>query len=129
MIILDFLFYSVYTAVPDKAFFGKRYGVMFLFTFFLSLFICALIIVINEYWIDIRDYLNTTIFFYVVIVCVALLTWFYYFRAMKIRYLHRKFSNVPKWLLKTTGYLYPLLCFVLFAAMLIYIRVNPNPLR
>lgn len=129
MIVFDFLFYSVYTAVPDKALMGKRYGVMFLFTFFLFLFISALIALIEEYWLDIRDYTGSRIFSYILLGSIALLTWFYYFRATKIRYLHRKFRNVPKWVLKTTGYLYPILLFVLFAAILIYAQINPNPLR
>ena len=108
MIIFDFIYFCIYSFVPNKAIFGKRDVACTFFSlstaFFIEVFIicCSLIF---DFKVN------------VAVLCVALfgglfvLARMIFLRPIKFKNMHRRFRRVPKWLLKTIGIAYVLFCF------------------
>jgi hypothetical protein len=113
MIILDFLYYSVYTLVSRKVVLGKRYGVLMIFSAFLSFLIIALFLLIHQYVFHVFNYIDVRIIYPVIMGGTYAFSRIWYWNFKKQREMTEKFSNVPEKLLKTVGVLYPFLCFIL----------------
>ena len=116
MIVFDFIYFCIYSFVPDKAIFGKRDVACTLFSSFTTLFIYIFIIncaVIFEFKIDL------------ILLAIALfgglfiLARIVYLKPKKLRSMLRRFRKIPKWLLKVVGITYLFLCF----AGIIFLRI------
>ena len=125
MIVFDFIYFSIYSFVPDKAIFGKRdvactFLSSFTALFLLGLFVlCTMIFELN---------VNVTLLAIVLFVSLIVLTRVIYLNSAKLKSMHRRFRKVPKWLLKTIGIIYILFCFVGFVFCVIQISLIANPL-
>jgi len=109
MIVFDFIYFSLYSFVPDKAIFGKRDVACTLFSSFTALFLCVLF----TYCAVIIDfYINLVALVIVLFGGLFILARVIYLRPAKLKSMHRRFRKIPKWILKTIGILYPLICFV-----------------
>ena len=112
MIVFDFIYFSIYTLVPNKAIFGKRdvactyyssFAALFLLFFFIN---CTRIL---EFRINIK--------LFVIILALGLAVGLFvlirviYLKPEKFKSMHRKFRKIPKWLLKTIGIMYIVFCF------------------
>ena len=92
MIVFDFIYFCIYSFVPDKAIFGKRDVACTFYSistaFFLEVFIisCALVF---EFKVN------------VAILCIALFGGLFilartiYLRSSKLRSMHRRFRKIP----------------------------------
>lgn len=109
MIVFDFIYFSIYSFVPDKAIFGKRDVACTLYSSFSTLFLlfffgaCALIFEFK---------INATLLGIMLFAVLFILTRIIYLKPTKFRNMHRRFRKVPKWLLKTVGIMYLIFCFV-----------------
>ena len=108
MIVFDFIYFCIYTLVPDKAILGKRDGSCTLLSTFTAMFLLASIIgcsLVFDFEIN------------VTLLCIAffgglfILARVIYLKPKKLRSMHRRFRKIPKWLLKTIGISYILFCF------------------
>jgi len=109
MIVFDFIYFSIYSFVPDKAIFGKRDVACTLFSSFTALFFYIFIIncaVIFEFSI------NLVVLAIVLFGGLFILARVIYLKPAKLRIMHRRFRKISKWILKTIGILYLLLCFI-----------------
>jgi hypothetical protein len=118
MIVFDFLYFCIYSFVPDKAIFGKRdVACTFLSSFtailsFLLFIQCALIFHFK---------INVALCGVILFGGLFVLTRVIYLKPAKFRSMHRRFRKIPKWLLKTIGILYLLLCFFIPMGLHIYL--------
>ena len=128
MIVFDFIYFSIYTLVPNKAIFGKRDVACTFYSSFSSLLVLGLWALI-EYFFEYKP-ANTKI--YEATVCIIIFggLWFLirkiYLKPAKFRSMHRRFRKIPKWLLKFIGVLYMLFCFVAFAFILTKLSMLRN---
>jgi len=119
MIIFDFIYFSIYTLIPDEAILGKRDGACTLFS---SLFALFLLLLFMDCMLIFEFKMNEKL---LVILAIALFGGLFilarviYLKPAKLRSMHRKFRKIPKWLLKTIGIMYLLLWF--FVPMGLYI--------
>lgn len=108
MTIFDFIYFCIYSFVPDKAIFGKRDVACTLFSSFTATFFsffivnCALIF---------KFKVNVTLLCIVLFGGLFVLTRVIYLKPAKLRSIHRRFRKIPKWLLKTIGIMYIPFCF------------------
>jgi uncharacterized membrane protein YjjP (DUF1212 family) len=109
MIVFDFIYFSIYTLVPDKAIFGKRdvactyyssFTALFLFMLFIN---CAVV-----FKLRISVALSAIMLFGGLFILARVI----YLKPEKFKSMHRRFRRIPKWLLKTMGIMYMVLCFV-----------------
>ena len=109
MIIFDFIYFCIYSFVPDKAIFGKRDVACTFFSCYTALF---LLFLFNECALIFGFKINAAL------LCIALFGGLFvlarviYLKPKKLRSMHRRFRKIPKWLLKTIGIMYLLLCFI-----------------
>jgi len=116
MIIFDFIYFCIYSFVPNKAIFGKRdVACTFLssFTAMLLLGLCGFLSIVFK--IKINAVLLTLALFG----GLFILTRVIYLKPAKLRSMHRRFRKIPKWLLKTIGIMYLLFCFGSFVFLAI----------
>ena len=108
MIVFDFIYFSIYSFVPDKAIFGKRDVACTLFSSFTALLLLTLAIccaLVFEYKV------NVTLFGIILFGGLFVLTRMIYLKPAKFRRMHRRFRKIPKCLLKIIGILYIGICF------------------
>jgi len=121
MIVFDFIYFCIYSFVPDKAIFGKRdVACTFFATFssFVVFGICLMTRLIEkntEKEIFLIDYLIVWIILFILIRN-------FFLKPEKFRKMHRKFRKIPKWVLRTSGILYLLLCLIIFFVMLTIVK-------
>ena len=118
MIVFDFIYFCIYSFVPDKAIFGKRDVACTLLAIFTAFPLFGL-------------YLFCHIAFnykiHLLIVCIVLfagltvLTSKIFLKPKKFKSMHHRFRKIPKWILKTIGILYLVFCFVSFAILSIHV--------
>jgi len=108
MIVFDFIYFCIYSLVPDKAIFGKRDVACTLFSSFTAILLLGLFTTCE---IVFNFRLNSIILAVVLFGGLFILARVIYLKSEKFRKMHRKFRKIPKWLLKTTGILYLLFCF------------------
>jgi len=120
MIVFDFIYFSIYSFVPDKAIFGKRDVACTLFSSFTTLLLLGLFgICVRIFKLEINIALVSIVFF-----CgLFVLTRVVYLKPAKLRDIHRRFRKMPKWLLKTIGILYILFCFAGFVFCIILVSL------
>jgi len=109
MIALDFIYFSIYSFVPDKAIFGKRDVACTLLSSFTALFLLAFVVncaLIFEFKV------NVILLGILLFGSLFILTRRIFLKPEKFRSMHRRFRKIPKWLLKTIGVLYLIFCFV-----------------
>ena len=112
MIIFDFIYFCIYSFVPDKAIFGKRDVACTFFSSFSAFLILGIWIYCERTF---RLYeLNAAFLVIALFGGLFLLIRKIYLNPKKIRYIHKKFRQLPKWLLKTIGIFYSFLCFASF---------------
>ena len=113
MIVFDFIYFCIYSFVPDKAIFGKRDVACTFLTIFTSIPLMVL-------WIMTTRLLgyqpsNTKLYAGIIVGTLLgggfVLTRMIFLRPIKFKNMHRRFRRVPKWLLKTIGISYILFCF------------------
>jgi len=128
MIVFDFIYFSIYSFVPNKAIFGKRDVACTLYSSYSSFLILGLWALL-EYLFEYKP-VNAKI--YTAIVCVIIFggLWFLirkiYLKPAKFRSMHRRFRKIPKWLLKLISVLYMLFCFVALAFILTKLSIIKN---
>jgi len=125
MIVFDFIYFCIYSFVPDKAIFGKRDVACTFLSSFTALFllgICGLLAIVFK--IEINAALITIALFGSLIVLARVI----YLKPAKLRSLHRRFRKIPKWLLKIIGIMYILFCFFGFVFCTVKISLIVNPL-
>ena len=109
MIVFDFIYFSIYSFVPDKAIFGKRDVACTLLSIYTAFLLLGLYMICHVAF-------NFKI--HLLIICIVLpaglivLTSKVFLKPAKFRKMHRRFGKIPKWLLKTIGIMYILFCFV-----------------
>jgi len=108
MIVFDFIYFCIYSFVPDKAIFGKRDVACTLFASFTALFLFLLFI---QYAKIYNLEYNLAFFTITLFGGLFILARVIYLKPAKLRNMHRRFRKIPKWLLKTIGIMYLLLCF------------------
>jgi len=115
MIVFDFFYFCIYSFVPNKVLLGKSDVACTLFTIWTGWFFICLFIVLSKLY-NFNDFgLDSKVF----IISLFILFWgggliFSRTRFMnpkKLKSMHRRFRKIPKWLLKTFGILYCILCF------------------
>jgi len=125
MIVFDFIYFSIYSFVPDKAFFGKRDVACTLFSSFTAMFLlglCGFLTIVFK--IEINVALITIALF-----CgLFILTRVIYLKPEKFRSMHRRFRKNPKWFLKIIGIMYILFCFTGFVFCIVKTSLIVNPL-
>jgi hypothetical protein len=116
MIVFDFIYFCIYSFIPDKAIFGKRDVACTLYALLTATFLlffstcCSLIFEFK---------INLKVLGIILFVGLLILTNVIYLKQAKLRSMHRRFGKIPKWLLKTIGIMYLISCF--FGSMLISI--------
>ena len=111
MIAFDFIYFSIYSFVPDKAIFGKRDVACTFLSCSTAMFLLGLFC-LSEVFLNYR--INLAFATTVLIGGLFILARVIYLKPAKLRSMHRRFRKIPKWGLKTVGILYVLLCFVGF---------------
>ena len=111
MILLDFIYFCIYSFVPDKAIFGKRDVACTLFTIFTGFFLEGVSLISAK--LCKFELTKFDILLFVIILFVGLIYWTRttFLKPAKFRSMHRRFRKIPKWLLKTLGILYFVFCF------------------
>jgi len=116
MIVFDFIYFSIYSFVPDKAIFGKRDVACTFFSIYTAMFVLGLFcLCMKVFQFEIS----------IALLCILLfgglfiLTRITYLKPLKFKNLHCRFRKIPLWLLKTIGILYVLFCFASFVFFLI----------
>jgi hypothetical protein len=113
MIVFDFIYFSLYTLVPDKAIFGKRDVACTYYSLFTGMFMMGLWMIAH----NLLKYHSNNTKLYAGIVVVTIFGGLFvlirriYLTPEKFRYMHRKFRKIPKWLLKIVGIFYMPFCF------------------
>ena len=125
MIIFDFIYFSIYTLIPDKAILGKRDGSCTLFSsftaLFLSLFFMDCMLIFNFRINSITLLITIIILFGGLFILARII----YLKPAKFRNMYRKFRKIPKWLLKTNAIMYLLLCvYVPMGLHIFYCRLS-----
>jgi len=109
MIVFDFIYFCIYSFVPNKAIFGKRDVACTLFSSFTALFLLALYTTCE---IAFNFKINLTLITIILFGGLFILARMIYLKPVKFRSMHRRFRKIPKWFLKIIGIMYLLLCFV-----------------
>ena len=116
MILFDFIYFCIYSFVPDKAIFGKRDVACTLYSSFSGFFMMGLWTVadrfLNYHPINVKLYVGIVIG--IIFGGLFILIRKIYLRPVKFKSMYLKFGEIPKWLLKTIGILYVLFCFASF---------------
>ncbi|MDR0367735.1 MAG: hypothetical protein LBH82_01170 [Bacteroidales bacterium] len=108
MIVFDFIYFCIYSVVPDKAILGKRDGACTLF----GIFTATLLLFLFGFCERIFQFeINGKLLTIVLFGGLFILTRMFFLRPAKFISMHRRFRKIPKWLLKTIGIIYLLLCF------------------
>jgi len=119
MIVLDFIFFSLYTLVPDKAVLGKRHGACGLFSNFSTFFLLVpFLVCVKAFQFEVNFLFKVNLLLILILLFVGLyiLARVIFLRSKKLMSMYRRFGNIPKWVLKTIGILYILFCFVSFVS-------------
>ena len=116
MIILDFIYFSIYSIVPDKAILGKRDVACTLFATFSSLVLFGGFPLTGVVEKNAEKKLLLTIAL-IILLSLFILTRKIFLRVSKFRNMHRRFRNIPKWVLKIVGIFYLFLCLCLTFAL------------
>jgi len=117
MIVFDFIYFCIYSFVPDKAIFGKRdVACTFLSSFSAFLILGVFCFCIKTFKINIHFSLIGIL---ILFSCLLILARIIFLKPVKFRSMHRRFRKIPKWLLKTIGIMYILFCFIGFIFLLI----------
>ena len=120
MIVFDFIYFCIYSFVPDKAIFGKRDVACTFLSTFTGAFLLGLFgICVRIFHFEINISLVSIILFGGLFVLARVV----YLKPAKLRSMHRRFRKIPKWLLKIIGILYVLLCFAGFVFCVILISL------
>jgi hypothetical protein len=123
MIVFDFIYFCIYSFVPDKAIFGKRDVACTFFSSFSAMFlmgVCNLSQVILNYRIN--PLFLTVILFGGLFILVRII----YLNPAKFRSMHRRFRKIPKWFFKMIGIMYILFCAVSFIFCMIQVTLMVN---
>jgi len=116
MIVFDFIYFCIYSFVPDKAIFGKSDVACTFLSIFTSAFLLGLF---GLYVKVIKFEVNLLIVTIVLFGGLFLLVRKIFLQPLKFRKMHCRFRKIPKWLLKTLGIMYILFCFIGFMFCLI----------
>ena len=115
MIVFDFIYFSIYSFVPDKAIFGKRDVACTFFACFTAMILLGLFATCE---IAFNFRINSVAITIVLFGGLIILTRNIFLKPAKLRCMHRRFRKIPKLVLKTIGILYLVFCFVMFAILL-----------
>jgi len=121
MIVFDYIYFSIYSLIPNKAVLGKRDGACTLLSIFSSLVlfeVCFLTKLIEKN-------AEKKIFLLVgLLITFSLFIWTRktFLKSSKFKKMHKKFRNIPKWVLRGSGILYLLLCLVLTFVMMTIVK-------
>jgi len=120
MIVFDFIYFSIYSFVPDKAIFGKRDVACTLFSSCSSFFILGLCALFEYYFGYSPNNSKRYVMILVIIIFGSLffLIRIIYLNPKKIKKINEKFKKIPIWALKLIGIFYVFFCFIFFAFIL-----------
>jgi Na+/H+ antiporter NhaD/arsenite permease-like protein len=124
MIIFDFIFYSMYTLVPRKAFAGKRFAVSLLAIISSTFLIHAILYAIDKYCFKFPDHIDNLFPFFAIPMVVFTSLQLFYFRRKKLKQIISKFRNVPKWVLKTMALLCMISSYVVLVFVIVYATIH-----
>ena len=120
MIVFDFIYFCIYSFIPDKAVLGKRDVACTLYSSFTSFLIgglftyCAIMFKLK---------INIVLVFIILFAGLFVLVRKIYLKPEKIRGMYCRFRKISKWLLKAIGIFYLLFCFVSFVILLIRVSL------
>jgi len=120
MILLDFIYFCIYSFVPDKAIFGKRDVACTLFACFTAYFLAGALFILAK--LCKFEFNKFNILMFIIILLGGLIYWtrMTFLKPTKFRSMHRRFRKIPKWLLKTIGIMYPFLCLFGLAGLIVF---------
>ena len=111
MIVFDFIYFCIYSFVPDKAIFGKRDVACTFLAISTSVFLMGLLTI---FALRFKFEINATLSVIILLGSLFILARMIFLKPTKFRNMHHRFRKIPKWLLKTIGILYVLFCFASF---------------
>jgi len=120
MIVFDFIYFCIYSFVPNKAIFGKRDVACTLFSSFTAMLLLGLFS-LSQVLLSYR--INLVFITIVLFIFLTVLTRVIYLKPAKFRSMHRRFREFSKWFLKTIGIIYVLFCFVGFVFCIIKVSL------
>ena len=107
MVVFDFIYFCIYSLVPDKAILGKRDVACTYFSSFTAIFLYGVLIYCSiVFMFKINPALSGIILFGSLFILARMI----FLKPTKFKSMHRRFRNIPKWILKTIGIMYILFC-------------------
>jgi len=127
MIVFDFIYFCIYSLVPDEHPLKKRNVACILFVISTGLLLEGLFLICAKLCnFKFHNGFNLLLFMILLFGSVTILTRMIFLKPEKFRSMHRRFRKIPKWLLKMIGIMYYVFCFVVFAFILIKLSMIKN---
>jgi uncharacterized membrane protein YidH (DUF202 family) len=120
MIVFDFIYFCIYSFVPNKAIFGKRDVACTYLSCFTSMFLFGLFMICARLCKFELNNFHILLFIIILICGLIYLTRMTFLKPKKFRSMHRRFRKIPQWLLKTIGIMYLFLCFFGLVGLIVF---------